>query len=170
MRSLVVNQQAEWLVLVSLVQIFDSMVGDKVGSIAHLLLVVAIITCRCESWVIILSLIVQHMIIIEAFRSARHMPFAHNCSLVASILQHLWKEGLCGVDTFCQLALTILVAIQTCHQTSTTWSREWVFNESLVKLHTSFCKSVDIWCRSKFRYWTTICANGLHSMVVTHYI
>ena len=39
------NQQTEWLVTVSLVEVFDGMVCDEVGGISHFLLVFSVMVC-----------------------------------------------------------------------------------------------------------------------------
>lgn len=42
---LMVNHETERLVFVSLVKIFNGMVGDEVGYISHLLFIIAIMSC-----------------------------------------------------------------------------------------------------------------------------
>ena len=65
-----VNQKTEWLVLIAVVQVFDGMVGDEVGGVAHLLLEVAILTGRSEGWVVVLPLDIQYIIVVETLWAA----------------------------------------------------------------------------------------------------
>ena len=87
MRRLVVNHQAEWLVLVAAVQIFDGMVGNQVGGVTHLLLEVAILSGRSERRVVILTLVIQYAVVIKALRTARHVPLTYHGSRISGTLQ-----------------------------------------------------------------------------------
>ena len=79
-------QEAERLVFLSMFEIVDGVVGDEVGHIAHLLLIVAIMPRRSKGRIVILSLVVEDMEEVEAFRTAREMPFSYHCCLIASLL------------------------------------------------------------------------------------
>lgn len=101
------HQEAERLVFLTMFEVVDGMVGDEVGDIAHLLLILAIMPCGGKGRVVILSLVVEDMEEAKSFRTARQMPFPYYSSLIASLLEHFREKSLGGVDAFRQLSLSV---------------------------------------------------------------
>ena len=116
MGCLVVYQEAEGLIGIPLVEELDGVVGGEGRRVALLTDILAIGLGALEAGVVIFALIVEHVIEIESFRLALHMPLTDDAGLVAVLPQDLGEEGLCRVDTRAQLALAVLVAIEAGHQ------------------------------------------------------
>ena len=101
------HQEAERLVFLTMFEGVDGMVSDEVGDIAHLLLIFAIMPRGGKGRVVILSLVVEDVEEVEAFRTARQMPLPYYGSLIASLLEHFREESLGSVDAFRQLSLSV---------------------------------------------------------------
>ena len=121
MWCLMMHIQAERLALLSMVKKLYRMLCSQCCCIPHLLFILAVVACCAEIWIIVLSLTIEDIIVIEALRATHHVPFTYDSSLVTSLLHQLWDESLCCIDTLSQLSLAILVAVESCHQASTTW-------------------------------------------------
>ena len=170
-RSLVVEHKAEWLALIALVHKLDCVVGCKVGAIAFLYNKLAVRSIGTTIlWVPVLALVVVDVVVVESLRIAAHVPLAYNTSLIACLLKQLCKEHTRCVDTLAKLALSVLVAVKTCHQTSARRCRERVLDKRLVEAHTTLGNTVDVRCRGKLRDAMSIGTDTLKSMVVAHYI
>ena len=146
----------------------ESMVGGEVCRIAllHDELVVGVGATILR--VPVLSLVVVHMIIVEALRVASHVPLAHNGCLIASLLQQFGEKRARGVDALAQLALSVLMTVLTGHKAGARRRRERVLDEGAVEAHATLSESVDIrgWC--EFGECATVCADALVGMVVAH--
>ena len=147
-RRLMVKEQAERFRRVAVLDEVKSMVGGEVCRVAllHDELVVGVGATILR--VPVLSLVVVHMIVVEALRVATHVPLAHNGCLIASLLQQFGEERARGVDALAQLALSILMAVLTGHKAGARRRRERVLDEGAVEAHATLCKAVDIrsWC------------------------
>ena len=78
-----VYQQAEGFLWISLLQELDSVIGGQGGRIALLLDILPMALWTLESRVVVIALVVKHMVVVEAFGFALHVPFADNTGLVA---------------------------------------------------------------------------------------
>ena len=100
MRGLVVNQQTEGLLRVSLLQELNGMIGGQRGGIALLLDIFPMAFRALERRVVVVALVAKHMVVVEAFGFALHVPFANNASLIAMLSQDLGEEHLGRVNAF----------------------------------------------------------------------
>ena len=167
-RRLMVKEQAERFRRVAVLDEVESMVGGEVCRVAllHDELVVGVGATILR--VPVLSLVVIHMIVVEALRVATHVPLAHNGCLIASLLQQFGEERARGVDALAQLALSVLMTVLTGHKAGARRRRERVLDEGAVEAHATLSESVDIrsWC--EFGECAAVCADALVGMVVAH--
>ena len=164
------KQKAERLVSVAMLYEAECVVGGEVGGIAFLHNVLAVRIRSTILRIVILSLVVVDVIIVETLRVATHVPLAHYGSLITSLLELFGEEGACGVDALTELALSVLIAVKTCHEACTRRCGERVLHESTVEAHATLCDAVDVGRGSKLRDGTSVCADALEGVVVTHYI
>ena len=165
-----VQKQTERFRRVAMLDEAECVVGGKVCRVAllHDELVVGVGATILR--VPVLSLVVIHMIVVETLRVATHVPLAHYGSLITSLLELFSEEGACGVDALTELALSVLIAVKTCHEACTRRCGERVLHESTVKAHATLCDAVDVGSGSKLRDGTSISADALECVVVAHYI
>ena len=121
MWSLMMHQQAERFILLTIVKELYRMLCRQRSGIPHLLFILTIVTRLAKSWVIVFALTIKDMIVVKALGLHIMSPFAYDTRLVTSFLQQLWEESLGRVDTLSQLSLPILMAVESCHQASTAW-------------------------------------------------
>ena len=114
------DEEGKGSALVALLEELDGMVGDEICHVTFLGNILDSGLRRTETRTIVLALILKNVVLVEAFRLASHVPFAHDSSLVACGLEHLAHEGDGAVDAFVQPPLPILVTIQAGHQTGAT--------------------------------------------------
>ena len=110
------------------------------------------------------------MEVIEPLGATVHVPFAYHSRGVTCLLKQFAKKGSGGIDAFSQLSLSVLVAVKTCYETGATGGRQRVFYKGRPKQHATACQTVDVGRRRKLRYGAAVCTDGLHGVVVTHYI
>ena len=114
-RSLVVEQETEGLRLVALVAhpVYGE-VGDDVGDVSLSLYFLAIVD---ERRIIVVALSGQDVPVVEAGGIARQMPFAHDASLVAGLLQQLWEGLLAAVEGTRVVGESVFMAVLAGEQT-----------------------------------------------------
>jgi len=139
-----VQKQTERFRRVAVLDEAECVVGGKVCRVAllHDELVVGVGATILR--IPVLSLVVIHMIVVEALRVATHVPLAHNGCLIARLLQQFGEERARGVDALAQLTLTILMAVLTGHKAGARRRRERVLDEGTVEAHTTLGETVDI--------------------------
>ena len=95
MRSLMVHEHEEWLALVSIVEKLLGMLGHKTSRITLLTTPFVVGCVATEHWIPVCTLVVEGVIIVEAFRSGLEMPLAYHCCLIARLLHQFADEGAC---------------------------------------------------------------------------
>ena len=117
--SLMMNHQAERLLLVAVVKELDGMLCDELGGIAFLSDILAMRVLSEELWIVVSALIPEYVVIVKSLGCTHEVPLANHARLVASLLEHFREEGAGGIDAFEQHALSILMAIESCDGAST---------------------------------------------------
>ena len=162
------HHEAEGLLLVSAVEPFYGVLGDEFCGVSLLANIFIMGAIAAEIGVEVGTLIIEDLVIVKAFRVAHHVPFSHYCGLITNLLQQFAKECLCGVYAFCQLSLSVLVAIESGDEAGSGRGRDGVFYKCPVKAHTFTSNAVDVgrWCLAK--HLATVGADALIGVVIAH--
>jgi len=95
MRSFVLIHQQKGPIPIATIEPPQGPVGDDVGDIP---VVLDAVGCRGERRVVVLTLAVQHLVMIEAGRPGLQVPFADDRGLVARLLQQLGERHAVGIQ------------------------------------------------------------------------
>ena len=93
------------------------------------------------------------------------MPFAHNCGLVARLLQKFRQRLLTAVEPDSIVNDSVEMAVLARQDNCSAWRADAVGAETVVESYASGGKSVDIWCLVNS---TSIRTDGVRRMVVAH--
>jgi len=98
------------------------------------------------------------------------VPLAHDCRLIASLLEQLRKERARRVNALAKLPLPVLVAVKASHEACARWRRKRVLNESLVETHAALGYTVYVGRWREFGYAMSIGTYALERVIITHYV
>ena len=163
-----VDEEAEGFRRVAMVEELDGVVRRQDGSISFFLDIFPIGFLGLDDGIIVLALVVEHGVVIEALRLALHVPFADNAGLVAMLLQDFREKSLRRVDACPQLPLSVLVAVESGHQAGAAGCRERIFDKCLAEKHPLGGEAVEVGRRGQLSERVSVGADGLERMVVCH--
>ena len=162
------HHETEGFLLVSAVEPFYGVLGDEFCGVSLLANIFIMGAVAAEVGVEVGSLVVEYLVIVKSFRVAHHVPFSDDGRLVACVLQQLAEKCLCGVYAFCQLPLSVLVAIESCDETGSGGGGDGVFYECPVKAHALAGNTVDVGRWRLAEHLAAVGADALVGMVVAH--
>ena len=162
------HHETEGFLLVSTVEPFYGVLGNQFCGVSLLANIFIMGAIAAEIGVEVGTLIIEYLVIVKAFRVAYHVPFSHYCGLITNLLQQFAKECLCGVYAFCQLSLSVLVAIEPCDEAGSGRGRDGVFYKCPVKAHAFTSNTVDVGCWRLAKHLATVGADALVGVVIAH--
>ena len=114
-----VHEHEEWLALVSIVEKLLGVLGHKTSRITLLTTPFVVGCVATEHWIPVSTLVVEGVIIVEAFRSGLEMPLAYHGCLISRLLHQFADKGACRVNALVEHTLTVMAAVETCDETGT---------------------------------------------------
>ena len=169
-RGLVVDHQAERRVVVpARVEPRQSVVGNDVGGVSLLTDVPAAGFGRAHHRIVILPLIPQQVVMIEALGFDAQVPFAEDRRQVALGPEQFGEMHQRRIhNAVAERGLPVTMAVHAGQQGRPRRRRDRVFDERLAEKHPFARQPVDIGRRSQPRNRMPVGADGLISMVVGH--
>ena len=167
-RGLVVDIQAEGLVLVPVFQEVDGVVGDEGGGVALDHLVASVGLRGFESGIVILSLVVQDFVEVEPARFAEHVPLPDDGGLVARLMEQFGHKGHRGIQDVAEHGLAVLVAVEAGHQAGAAGGGEGIFHIGPPEQDAFPGQAVQVGGRCLPGERVSVCADGLVGVVVRH--
>ena len=165
MDSLMVDEEAEGLILVALVlHPVNALVSDKVGQVAFLL--DGIVLHGNEARIVIVTLAGQDFPIVEAGRQAFEVPLADNGRLVARLLEQL-GHGLLGAVEHAGRVVreAVGVAVLARNHAGTAGTTQRIGHKAVGEAHTIGGDAVEV---GRFDVALVIAAHHLRRVVVGH--
>ena len=162
------DEEGKRLRLVAILEELYGMIRNEFRGIALLFDVLPSSLFRTETRVVIVALARENMVVVEAFRLTKHVPFAYHTRLITSLLQVFAHERRVLVDRTVKGSLSALVAIHASHQAGSAGGAEGVLDISTAEEHSSLGKPVEIGRRSLSGKLVSVGTNCLIGMVVAH--
>jgi len=162
-RSLVVEEHTERLVLIAVFYPVDGLVGDDVGGIAFHLCAFAV--HLDEGRVIIVALSRQDFPMVESLRIAYEVPLANHRCLIAVLLKEFRESQLVAVEGGRVVDEPVGVAVLSGEHAGTARSADGVGHETVGKAHTFVADAVNVRC---VYVALVVGADGLIRVVIAH--